>query len=64
MLFSAKKKPPKENLSDNTKLLKINSGKAAKNLETALVLSNIRLYRLAQALLRILINLNSDSRRT
>ena len=30
MLVSAKKKPPKEYLNDNTKLLEINSGKAAK----------------------------------
>jgi hypothetical protein len=32
MLVSAKKKPPKVYLNDNTKLLKINSGKTAKKL--------------------------------
>jgi hypothetical protein len=32
MLVSAKKKPPKEHLNDNTKLLKINFGKAVRKL--------------------------------
>jgi hypothetical protein len=50
MLVSAKKKPPKEYLNDNTKLLKISKSileNLKKNLAIAKALSNIRLYRLA-----------------